>query len=461
MQRFGLQKAAVTVMAGAAIFGMAAQGAAVEAAPPSISAEQFVAAMAAHQRTLIDAYFHHHLNPNARARQDRPLLVAAILQQDRLTAGRLLEAGACVDLADERGLNPLMAAAMNGDVELVQKLLPLATNLAATDRNGWTALDYAITAGKTDAVEILLPTVRDLAHPAKDGRNAFALAVDGANPQVTDLLFKYLPAATQWDAAAMRVLEEAMVAGNNKAVRALLSTHTLPPVSPGKSVPLFAYALASHDLPSMRLLLECGADPNLTLPDKCDREFLALLPDELCDAISGDRGVTMLMLAAGLGQPESVKALLAAGADRKVATKRYKMLALHLAAQTGKWQCSQILLGSGPPPEQLHIEISLAQQQAAVIKDGVPVFSTTCSTGREGYATRTGDYVITDKERDHRSTIYHVDMPYFMRLSCLDFGMHEGSVRNHRASHGCIRLPGEAARKLFTEIPVGTLVTVK
>jgi lipoprotein-anchoring transpeptidase ErfK/SrfK len=52
-------------------------------------------------------------------------------------------------------------------------------------------------------------------------------------------------------------------------------------------------------------------------------------------------------------------------------------------------------------------------------------------------------------------------MPYFMRLSCLDFGMHEGVVPNYPASHGCIRLPSEAARKLFAEIPVGTLVTVQ
>jgi lipoprotein-anchoring transpeptidase ErfK/SrfK len=52
-------------------------------------------------------------------------------------------------------------------------------------------------------------------------------------------------------------------------------------------------------------------------------------------------------------------------------------------------------------------------------------------------------------------------MPYFMRLSCLDFGMHEGVVPNYPASHGCIRLPGDAARRLFAEIPVGTLVSVK
>ena len=128
---------------------------------------------------------------------------------------------------------------------------------------------------------------------------------------------------------------------------------------------------------------------------------------------------------------------------------------------TGKWQCAQVLLGGGPSPEQLRIEISLAAQKVQLIKDGATVFTTSCSTGRAGFATRPGEYVITDKNRDHRSTIYHVDMPYFMRLSCLDFGMHEGVVPNYPASHGCIRLPGDAARKFFAEIPVGTLVTVK
>jgi lipoprotein-anchoring transpeptidase ErfK/SrfK len=48
-----------------------------------------------------------------------------------------------------------------------------------------------------------------------------------------------------------------------------------------------------------------------------------------------------------------------------------------------------------------------------------------------------------------------------MRLSCLDFGMHEGVVSSHYASHGCIRLPGEVARKLFADLPVGTLVSVR
>ena len=67
---------------------------------------------------------------------------------------------------------------------------------------------------------------------------------------------------------------------------------------------------------------------------------------------------------------------------------------------------------------------------------------------------------MTDKKRHHRSSIYPADMPYFMRLSCKDFGMHQGYVTGRPASHGCIRLPSSAARKLFEEVPIGTWVSV-
>jgi hypothetical protein len=91
------------------------------------------------------------------------------------------------------------------------------------------------------------------------------------------------------------------------------------------------------------------------------------------------------MLAAGLGQVDSVHALLDAGADRNRSTGRYKMMALYLAAEQGNWQCTQILLGGGPSPDQLRVEISLATQRAEVWKDGVSILTTICSTGRQGY----------------------------------------------------------------------------
>jgi lipoprotein-anchoring transpeptidase ErfK/SrfK len=106
------------------------------------------------------------------------------------------------------------------------------------------------------------------------------------------------------------------------------------------------------------------------------------------------------------------------------------------------------------------VEISLATQKATLYKNGAPVLNTAVSTGRKGFDTPAGEYVVTDKKRSHRSSIYHVEMPFFMRLNCLDFGLHAGAVPNYPASHGCVRVPASMAEKLFSEVPVGTVVTI-
>jgi ankyrin repeat protein len=460
MRLFKIQAVFGSAIAALVVLGITNLGPEPRVCSP-ISTDEFVRALATHRTSLIDLYLSEGLNPNARAGQDRPLILAAALQQDWKTVQRLLKAGASVDLADERGLTPLMAAAIHGNIETISALMPLATNVAATDLNGRSALHYAVAAEKTEAMELLLPIISGLGKPCADGRNLLAIALDTGNERIIEAFLYRFPPLQEWTSGTRRALEAALLAGNKDQVRLLLTKHAAPPTLEGRSVPLLAYAIASHNEALFNMLIDCGADPNTVLPPRCDNDFLALLPSRLKNCIDGDKGVTSLMLAAGLGQADYLRALLAAGADRDRATTRYKMLPLYLAAETGKWQCTQILLGSGPPPDQLRIEISLASQHVALIKDGVSVFNTTCSTGREGYSTRAGDYVITDKDRNHWSTIYKVEMPYFMRLSCLDFGMHEGVVPNYPASHGCIRLPGDAARKLFAEIPIGTLVTVK
>lgn len=427
-----------------------------------ISADEFARAVATKRVALIDLYLSQHRDPNARTTQDRPLILAAALEKDWTTVQRLFKAGASVDLGDENGVKPLMAAAMNGKIDILNEFVGQVTNVAATDRTGRSALHYAVESGNEDAIKILLPLTPDFARPCADGRDLLAMAFDTGNWKVIEAILDRYPPRPEWIGQARRALEIALREGNKDRVRLLLAKHAVAPTPENSNVPLLAHAVAQNDVSLFTTLLACGADPNTILPPKCDKEFLASLPrNTFRSYVADDKGITVLMLAAGLGRADYVTALLAAGADRNRATTRCKMLALYLAAEAGEWRCTQILLGSGPSPEQLRIEISLATQRAALVKDGSPIFSTVCSTGRQGYSTRAGNYVITNKERSHRSTIYKVEMPYFMRLSCLDFGMHEGVVPNYPASHGCIRLPSEAARRLFAEIPVGTLVTVQ
>jgi len=395
-----------------------------------ITPADLVRAVTTNRTSLIELCLIEHVDPNGRDAQGRTLLLIATSQQNWKLARRFIKAGARVDIADEKGFTPLMAAAMHGNLEMFRSLLAHSADLHAEAR-------------------------------CTDGRDLLGMALAGGNTEIVKTVMERLPRMPQWTTSTQRALKAALLAKNKDQIRLLLGRHAKPPTPEGKKVPLLAYAIVKNDAPLLNTLLTCGADPNTVLPARCDKDFLALLPSKsLCGYIEEDKNVTVLMLAAGLGREDYLRALLEAGADRNRPTKRDKMIALYIAAETGQWRCTQILLGSGPSPDQLHIEISLASQSAALIKNGVPIFRTECSTGRQGYSTRTGRFVITDKERNHRSTIYKVDMPYFMRLSCLDFGMHAGVVPNYPASHGCIRLPAEAARKFFSEIPIGTLVTV-
>ncbi len=461
MRSFKLNRVSVGTLA--ALFLVAAVWLAFECqAPKPIPADEFVRAMETQQTSLIDRYFREHQNPNARAANDRSLLFAAILREERIIARRLLDAGASPDLSDNAAVTPLMVAAMHGDLELVRALAGHVTDVAARDRAGHSALYYAVNAQKLEIVELLLSLTPNLELAYGDSAELLTLAIGSPNTKITQEILARLPRLEQWSAGALRALDNVLRAGDRDSVRLLLSKHIPPPTPEGKRVPLLAYAIATDNAPLFTALLDCGADVNTTLPSKYDKEFLDALPSKsFRNYIEDDRDVTCLMLAAGLGRTDYVRALLLAGADRNRATGRYNMIALYFAAELGHWQPAQILLGSGPPPDHLRIEISLSSQHMALIKDGVPILNSTCSTGRDGYSTKRGYFVITDKERNHRSTIYHVDMPYFMRLSCLDFGMHEGVVPNYPASHGCIRLPGETARKLFAEIPIGTVVAVQ
>ena len=398
----------------------------------SMSPSELVRAVTIGRASLIDLCLIERVDPNGRDSEGRTPLLIATGRQDWKTARRLVDAGAKVDLADKRGFTPLMAAAMHSNLKMFRVLLAHSPNFRAEAR-------------------------------CTDGRDLLGLALDGGNPEIIKTVTERLSPALHWTTSARRALNAALVMGNRNQIRLLIGKHSSPPTPEGKKVPLLAYAIAAGNAPLFSTLLACGADPNTVLPSRCDSDFLALLPSKsIRSYVEEDRSLTMLMLAAGLGQEDYLRALLDGGASRNRLTSRDKMSALDIAAETGHWHSTQILLGGGPSPEQLRIEISLASQRVALIKNGVAVFRTECSTGRRGYSTRTGDFVITNKERNHRSTIYHVDMPYFMRLSCLDFGMHAAEyVPDFPASHGCIRLPPDAARKFFSEVPIGTLVSVK
>ena len=140
------------------------------------------------------------------------------------------------------------------------------------------------------------------------------------------------------------------------------------------------------------------------------------------------------------------------------------------AAPAGWWDDDG---ASGKPRIIVHI----GEQKAYFYKGKTLVGETTVSTGKPGFSTPPGRYTVLSKNADHVSSLFgdyvddygnvvssnidsrkdrrpkgtHFDgarMPYAMFFRG-GYAMHQGYVPPFAASHGCIRLPGQMAAKVF------------
>lgn len=125
------------------------------------------------------------------------------------------------------------------------------------------------------------------------------------------------------------------------------------------------------------------------------------------------------------------------------------------AAPDFEWQPE--LAPAGP----VVIVVSLREQRASVYRNGVRIARTAISSGREGHETPPGVYAILQKRREHYSNLYDdAPMPFMQRLTWDGIALHGGRVTGAPASHGCIRLPEEFARRLFAITERGMTVIV-
>ena len=178
----------------------------------------------------------------------------------------------------------------------------------------------------------------------------------------------------------------------------------------------------------------------------------------------------------------------------------FPRLLLSVIATLGLCQCAS----QSPTPQHAHdgtywssepvsgptkIVISLQEQRVGLFKGDRLVGLSPISSGREGYDTHPGNFRVTEKDIDHRSSLYGAfvdgydnvvvedvstrtdkappgtrfvgaDMRYFMRFNGA-IGMHQGYLPGYPASHGCIRLLGKMAPLFFDATPHGTPVEVR
>jgi hypothetical protein len=123
----------------------------------------------------------------------------------------------------------------------------------------------------------------------------------------------------------------------------------------------------------------------------------------------------------------------------------------------GEW----IWYANAVPKGPMLLMVSIAQQKAYLYRNGIRVGATTVSTGKKGHETPTGVFTILQKNKDHKSNRYNnAPMPYMQRLTWDGIALHTGKLPGYPASHGCVRMPDDFAKRLFKETSLGMTVVV-
>jgi hypothetical protein len=113
------------------------------------------------------------------------------------------------------------------------------------------------------------------------------------------------------------------------------------------------------------------------------------------------------------------------------------------------------------PKGPVVVLVSVPLQVMHVYRNGVLVGRSTISTGTKGHATPSGVFTILEKKQTHYSKTYdNAPMPNMQRLTWNGIAMHSGNLPGYPASHGCIRMPYEFSKLLFTLTAKGGTVVI-
>ena len=122
----------------------------------------------------------------------------------------------------------------------------------------------------------------------------------------------------------------------------------------------------------------------------------------------------------------------------------------------GKWYWDE----SGAPDGPTVVTVDLEARVLSVFRGGYEIGTTAVLLGTEEKPTPLGVFPITEKAAQHVSNLYDAPMPWMQRLTNDGITLHATKVANGFASHGCIGLPPEFAKKLFATTRIGDKVYI-
>src|SRR5689334_2803947 len=116
---------------------------------------------------------------------------------------------------------------------------------------------------------------------------------------------------------------------------------------------------------------------------------------------------------------------------------------------------------SGAKGVPLMAIVALREQRISIYDADGKILQAPVSTGQTGYETPAGIYSVIQKEAEHHSNLYDdASMPFMQRITWSGIALHAGPLPGYAASHGCVRMPHDFARRLFDLTKVGMRVIV-
>lgn len=143
-----------------------------------------------------------------------------------------------------------------------------------------------------------------------------------------------------------------------------------------------------------------------------------------------------------------------APADERFVIKR--ILPISGPIRYGEWHWDDAGVAPGP----MVITVDLDARVLSVFRGGYEIGATAVLLGTQDKPTPLGVFPITEKRKDHVSNLYDAPMPYMQRLTNDGITIHATKVENGYASHGCIGVPLDFAKKLFGVTALGDRVYI-
>lgn len=109
-------------------------------------------------------------------------------------------------------------------------------------------------------------------------------------------------------------------------------------------------------------------------------------------------------------------------------------------------------------PAAVKVKLSTSAQRVYVMEGNEVLLATPCSVGTASSPTPLGTFTIYSKTANRRrvsSPGAGYPMTFWMEFKSA-YGMHWGFVKPYPCTHGCVRLPIAAAKKIFGMVRTGT-----